>query len=443
MPVLQSAPSVDERTSRLSGFYRLPIDSRRDALVRAGWISTEDAQALSRRVDFDETIADTMSENVVGVHQLPLSVGLNFHVNGRDRLVPMSVEEPSVVAAASHAARLALSGGGFFTTTDEPLMIAQVQLVDVPDARTATEALLARRPSLIEQANDVIPDMVRRGGGVRDLEVRTLEETPTGAMLVVHLIVDTRDAMGANILNTLAEAMAAPIQSLAGGHVGLRILSNLADRRCVTARVVIPVAALASADFTGERTRDGIIAASRFAELDPYRATTHNKGIMNGIDAVVMATGNDWRAVEAGAHAYAAQDGRYKPLAIWRRTESGDLEGVLKMPLALGIVGGAARAHPGVRLALRMAAVESAQELGELAAAVGLASNLAALKALASTGIQKGHMALHARSVAAEVGATGDEIADVALVLAREGDFRPEFAKLVLARLRLGDDARS
>ncbi len=280
--------------------------------------------------------------------------------------------------------------------------------------------------------------MVRRGGGVRDLEVRVLDEGSAGAMLVVHLIVDTRDAMGANALNTLAEAMAAPIQGIAGGRIGLRILSNLSDRRCVRVRVVVPARALACEGFTGEEVRDGIVSASRFAELDPYRACTHNKGLMNGVDAVVMACGNDWRAVEAGAHAYAARNGSYAPLAVWRVTASGDLEGKLEMPLALGIVGGAVRAHPGVRLALEIAGIESARELAELAGAVGLASNLAALKALASTGIQKGHMALHARSVAAEVGAHGDEIELVAMVLAREGDYRPERAATVLQEARLG-----
>lgn len=434
----ESGQTTEARTSRLPGFYRLPIEGRRQALAAAGWIDAQDVEALARRADFDERIADTMSENVVGVHQLPLAMGLNFRVNGRDRLAPMCVEEPSVVAAASHAARLALAGGGFFAETDEPLMIAQVQLTQVADAQAAVQALLDRREQLIEQANGIIPEMVRRGGGVRDLEVRVLEETPEGAMLAVHLVVDTRDAMGANILNTLAEAMAARLQGVAGGHIGLRILSNLADRRCTTVRVVLPLASLESEGFTAEQVRDGVIAASRFAELDPYRACTHNKGIMNGVDAVVMATGNDWRAVEAGAHAYAARNGRYEPLAVWRKTDAGDLEGVLKLPLALGIVGGAARAHPGVRLALRISGVETAKDLAEIAAAVGLASNLAALKALASTGIQKGHMALHARSVAAEVGATGDEVAQVALVLAGEGDFRPERAVVVLHELRLG-----
>ena len=426
------------KTSRLQGFYRLPLAARRTALVQAGWLTPQGADALAAHAGFDETIADQMSENVVGVHGLPLSVGLHFVVNGRAHVAPMSVEEPSVVAAASHAARLALAGGGFTAESDPPLMVAQVQLLDVPDADGAVAALVARKQALVERANALVDEMVRRGGGVRDLDVRVLERTPAGSMLVVHLVVDTRDAMGANLLNTLAEAMAEPLREVTGGRAGLRILTNLADRRCVRVSVRIPASALAGEGFTGEAVRDGIVAASRFAELDPYRACTHNKGIMNGIDAVVMATGNDWRAVEAGAHAFAARSGTYSPLATWRAADNGDLTGRLELPLALGIVGGAVRVHPGVRLAHELGGFRSARELAELAAAVGLASNLAALKALASTGIQKGHMALHARSVAAEVGAIGDEVAKVALALARDGDFRPERARVVLRELREG-----
>jgi hydroxymethylglutaryl-CoA reductase len=431
-----SAPA--QKSSRISGFYRLSVDERRRALTAAGWLTPDGAAALARHAGFEEAVADTMSENVIGIHGLPLGLGLNFRINGQDYVAPMSVEEPSVVAAASNAARLALSGGGFSAEADEPLMIAQIQLLDVADFATARDALLAVRADLIDRANSVIPEMVRRGGGVRELDVRLLEETASGCMMAVHLIVDTRDAMGANILNTLAEAMANPVQKITGGRVGLRILSNLADRRKVRIRVRLPVSALEGEGFTGDQVRDGIVAASRFAELDAYRACTHNKGIMNGVDAVIMATGNDWRAVEAGAHAFAARNGRYEPLATWHVNEAGDLVGVLELPLALGIVGGAVRAHPGVRLALEIAGVGSAQEPSLLAGAVGLASNLAALKALASTGIQKGHMALHARSVAAEVGAVGDEIEKVALELAREGDYRPARAKAVLKQIRLG-----
>ncbi len=427
-----------ERSSRLAGFYRLPMEDRRRVLVHQGWLTPAASDALASHAGYDERAADTMSENVVGLHSLPLALGLNFRINGTERIAPMCVEEPSVVAAASNAARLALAGGGFTASTDEPLMIAQVQLLQIADAAAATQKLLANQQMLIEQANKIIPEMVRRGGGVRGLEVRTLEETPAGAMLCVHLVVDVRDAMGANLLNTLAEAMAPRMQGLVGGRIGLRILSNLADRRKVRAEVTIPVDALASEGFAGPDVRDGIVAASRFAELDVYRACTHNKGIMNGVDAVILATGNDWRAVEAGAHAYAARNGRYEPLAVWRATETGDLYGRLELPLALGTVGGAVRAHPGVRLALQLAHVDSARDLAELAACVGLASNLAALKALASTGIQKGHMALHARSVAAEVGAEGEEIAAVALEMTRHGDYRPERAQIVLEQLRAG-----
>lgn len=437
-PEASLRPVAERRGSRLPGFHRLSVEERREALTREGWLTLAGARALARHAGIEEPVADTMSENVIGVHGLPLAVGLNFRINGRDFVAPMSVEEPSVVAAASHAARVARETGGFLAEADEPLMLAQIQLLGVPDPAAAAHALESSRERLLAQANAVISEMVRRGGGAREIELRVLEETPSGAMVAVHFVVDTRDAMGANLLNTLAEAMAAPVQAVVGGRVGLRILSNLADRRRVRVRMRVSPRHLACEGFPGEAVRDGIVEASRFAELDPYRACTHNKGIMNGVDAVVVATGNDWRAVEAGAHAYAAREGRYRPLSTWRAAESGELVGALELPLALGIVGGAARAHPGVRLALQLAGVESAQELATLAASVGLASNFAALRALATEGIQKGHMALHARSVAAEVGATTDEIEPVALQMAREGDYRPERARSLVQRLRLG-----
>jgi hydroxymethylglutaryl-CoA reductase len=432
-------PAGSDRVSRIPAFYRLSVEERRTALTQHGWLTRDGALLLARHAGFEEAIADTMSENVIGVHGLPLGVGLNFRVNGLDHVAPMSVEEPSVVAAASNAARIALNAGGYAADADPPLMIAQVQLLDVPNVEEARQGLAARRDDLIQQANEIVPQMVRRGGGVRDIELRVLERgVGVGAgMCAVHLIVDTRDAMGANILNTLAEAMAAPLQSICGGRIGLRILSNLADRRRVRVTVRLPASALAQEGYSGEQVRDGMVSASRFAELDPYRACTHNKGIMNGVDAVALATGNDWRAVEAGAHAYAARTGTYRPLAVWTTASNGDLVGTLEMPLALGIVGGAARAHPGVRLAIELAGVANAQELAQLAASVGLASNFAALKALATEGIQKGHMALHARSVAAEVGAVGEEVEKLALELAREGDFRPERARTILHQMRL------
>ena len=298
------------------------MDERRTALTREGWLTRDAALLLARHAGFEEVIADTMSENVVGVHGLPLAVGLNFRVNGLDYVAPMTVEEPSVVAAASNAARIALAAGGYSAEADAPLMISQVQLTGVTDVEGARRGLADRQTELVRQANEVIPQMVRRGGGVRSIELRVLEPAPAehpnaGSMCAVHLIVDTRDAMGANLLNTLAEAMAAPLQSVCGGRIGLRILSNLADRRCVRVTVRLPVEQLKQDGYTGERVRDGIVSASRFAEVDPYRACTHNKGVMNGVDAVVLATGNDWRAVEAGAHAFAARSGTYRPLAIW------------------------------------------------------------------------------------------------------------------------------
>lgn len=427
-----------DRTSRLPGFHLLPTPERRGALASEGWLSREAIELLARGGGSDEQTANALSENVLGVHGLPLAAGLNFRVNGHDRVAPMCVEEPSVVAAASNAARIALAGGGFFAEADEPLVAAQLQILDVPDAAFALRTLAEGADTILAEANAVIPAMVRRGGGARAIETRVLEQTSAGAMLVVHLLVDTRDAMGANVLNTLAEAMAAPIVARTGGRAGLRILTNLADRRCVRVRVRIPAQALATRTMDGARVRDGIVSASRFAELDRYRACTHNKGIMNGVDAVVVATGNDWRAVEAAAHTWASRDGTYRPLATWHATDDGSLEGRLEMPLALGIVGGAARAHPGVRVALQLADVSSATDLAMLAGAAGLASNLAALRALATDGIQRGHMALHARSVAAGAGAIGDEVDAVAAELSRIGDYGPAYAARVLQRIRLG-----
>ena len=343
----------------------------------------------------DVATADKVVENVLGTYALPFALGLNVQVNGRDHLVPMVVEEPSVVAAVSNAAKMARTGGGFVAEADEPLMIAQIQVDEVPDFAAAAAAIEEHRAELLSLADGAVPALLEHGGGARDLEVRDLGD----GLAVVHVIVDCRDAMGANLVNTVAEALAARIGELAGGRVGLRILTNLADRRCVRVRARVPVEALAMPDADGASVRDAIARASRFAELDAYRAATHNKGTMNGVEAVVVATGNDWRAVSAGAHAFAARSGRYGPLCIWRVAADGLLEGALEMPLALGIVGGTTRTHPGARLALEIARVETSRELAMLAGSVGMASNLAALRALATEGIQRGHMALHARSL--------------------------------------------
>ena len=419
-----------KRSSRLSGFYRQTPQSRRTRLVESRWLAPEEAEACAGLGGFDESCADAMVENVIGLHGLPLGVALNFVVNGQDRLLPMSVEEPSIIAAASYAARLCAEGGGFSVAWDAPITTAQVQLLDVPALTAAGSMLRARSAELLAEANGCLGAMCARGGGARELEVRVLDATT----LVVHVHVDTRDAMGANLVNGLAERMAPRLAELTGGRVGLKILTNLADRRKVYVRATVPASALASEGFPdGTAVRDAILEAQLFAEMDPYRAVTHNKGVMNGVDAVLVACGNDWRAVEAGAHAYAARSGVYRPLTAWKQGPAGELVGLLEMPLATSTVGGAARTHPGVQRALKLARVTSAVDLAGMAAAAGLATNLAALKALSTEGIQKGHMALHARRVAAEAGAQGELVTIVAERLARERVYRPERAREILA----------
>lgn len=341
-----------------------------------------------------------MIENAVGVFGLPLGVAANFQVNGRDVLVPMAIEEPSVVAGASFAARLVREGGGFHTSSSQPWMTAQIQVLDLADPHAARLDVLAQKDRILELATQTDPVISRLGGGAREIEARVIE-SPVGPMLIVHLIFDCRDAMGANTVNTAAEKLAPVIEEITGGRVGLRILSNLADRRVARARCTIPPGALTfksdSQTFDGETVRDHIIEAWAFAAADPYRAATHNKGIMNGVDAVVIATGNDWRAIEAGAHAYAARDGRYTSLTTWGKDKAGNLTGALEMPMAVGIVGGATKAHPVARVALKLMGIQSARELAEITVAVGLAQNLAAIRALATEGIQRGHMKLHTR----------------------------------------------
>jgi len=432
-----SANTSDRPSSRVPGFYRLSLDQRHHELVQRLGLEPEE-RALLLGGGLRAEAADHIVENVIGTYSLPLGLGLNFQVNGRDYLVPMCVEEPSVIAAASNAARMVREGGGFDAEADEALMIAQVQLYDVPDNAAAVRAILARRDELIAACNAAQPGLVRRGGGARELQVREL--LPSGSrqlgMLVVHVLADCCDAMGANLVNTMAEAIAAPLAELSGGQFGLRILSNLADRRVVRVRCRVPVSVLASDGFTGSEVAEGIVLASQFAELDPYRAATHNKGIMNGIDPVVIATGNDWRGIEAGAHAYAAREGTYRPLAVWRRQSDEILYGELALPMAVATVGGTLRVHPGARLSLRILGVNSARELGMVIAAAGLASNLAALRALAAEGIQHGHMALHARSVAVAAGATGSLVDEVAAELARTGQINIAHASELLARLR-------
>ena len=425
---------MKNRTSQLPGFYKVTVDERRALVSEATGIPAEEIGRALDSGGLSAEVADKFVENVLGTYSLPYGVALNVRVNGLDHVVPMVVEEPSVVAAASNAAKMVRAGGGFTVEIDEPLMISQIQLTHVTDAPGATKAILAAKKDILARADKSIPGLCARGGGARDLEVRTLG-TPADAMIVVHIIVDCRDAMGANLINTVAEAVADHLAELANGKVGLRILSNLCDKRCVRVRCKVSADSLKTDDMDGQAVIDGIVNASRFAELDPYRAATHNKGIMNGIDSVVIASGNDYRAVEAGAHSFAARSGQYSPLSIWRR-DGDQLAGFLELPLALGTVGGTLRVHPSARLSLQIAHVTSAGDLAAIAASVGLASNLAAVRALATDGIQRGHMALHARSVALAAGAEGSEVESVAAIIVEARDITVEAARRALSVIR-------
>ena len=423
-------------SSRIPGFYNLSLTERLEALRRAGQLDQADLDALSAAAGLSADQASHMIENAVGVFALPLGIGLNFTVNGREVLVPMAVEEPSVVAGASFMAKLARAGGGFTASTTPPEMIGQMQLLDVPDLPAALLAIQSQRQSLLDEAAQIDPLLQRLGGGPRDLEVRLINSSPIGPFLVLHLIYDVRDAMGANAVNTAVERLAPRVEALTGGRVHLRILSNLADRRLARAACTIPLSELAFGDYSAEAVRDGIIAAWAFAAADPYRAATHNKGIMNGVDAVVIATGNDWRAIEAGAHAYAARGGRYTSLSTWGKDAQGNLTGSLEMPMAVGIVGGATKVHPTARAALKLMGIQHASELAEICAAVGLAQNLAALRALATEGIQRGHMSLHARQVAIAAGAQGEQIERLAAQLVAEKVVRIDRAEQLLAQMK-------
>lgn len=420
---------------RFSGLHKMAVSERRHVVEHRAGLSEGDIGEALAGGGLDLHTADKLIENVVGTYALPLAVGVHLVLNGEPRVAPMVVEEPSVVAAASAACKIVAKGGGFRADADEPVMIAQVQLDEVEDPARARAELEAVRADILRMSDEAMPGMVARGGGMRGLEIRDLG----GGMMVVHLLIDCRDAMGANIINTVAEAVGPRIAEVAQGRLGLRILSNLADHRKVRVRCHIPAAELTCCHWTGPEVVEAIARASRFAEADPYRASTHNKGIMNGIDPVVIATGNDWRAVEAGAHAYAVRDGRYGPLAVWRAVGEGDqlaLEGRMELPMALGVVGGTLGHHRGAQVAMRIAAVRSASDLGMLAAAMGLASNLAALRALATDGIQRGHMSLHARSVALAAGASGEEVERVAEELSRRHQVNSSAAERVLRHLR-------
>lgn len=415
-----------ERTSKISGFYKLPPQQRLSAVKEFAGLSDEEVSIISATGALKYEQVDRMVENVIGIMPVPLGVAVNFLINGKDYLIPMAIEEPSVIAAASNAAKMARAKGGFTTSSTGPVMRGLIQVTGIKDPYSARFAVLAEKGKIMELANAVDPILVKFGGGCKDVEAY-VKDTPHGYILVVHLIVDCRDAMGANAVNTMAETVAPYIEKVTGGKVYLRIISNLADKRLMRARAVFSKEAIG-----GEDVVDAIVKAYEFALVDPYRAATHNKGIMNGISAVTLATGNDTRAIEAGAHAYASISGAYKPLTVYEKNADGDLVGTIELPLAVGLVGGATASHPTAKANVKILGVKTASELGEVMAAVGLAQNFAALRALATEGIQRGHMQLHSRNVAIQAGATGDLIDKVAEAMVKEKKVRADRAKELL-----------
>ena len=420
-----------EKTSRISGLHKKSIPERIQILKDFAGLTDAEAALFGKSSVLGMETADRMIENVIGTFELPMGLVTNMMVNGRELLVPLAIEESSVVAALSNASKMTRAGGGYFTSSSDPVMIAQIQTVRVADPFAAKLKILEHRDEIISIANQQDPILVKLGGGCRDIEVKVIDSVK-GPMVVTHIWVDTRDAMGANAVNTMAEALAPYIEKWTGGKVFLRILSNLADRRLARARCVVKKDAITP----GPEIIEGIIQAWAFADADPYRAATNNKGIMNGISPVVIATGNDFRAIEAGAHAYAAKTGRYRALAQWEVNQEGDLEGSIELPLAMGLVGGATAIHPLAKLVVKILGVKTACELAEIAAAVGLGQNLAALRALAGEGIQRGHMSLHAKNIAIMAGAEGDEIDQVARRLKEEGKIRVDRAEDIITALR-------
>ena len=430
-------------TSRLPGFYKMKIAERLRRLAEALELDEDALDGLGQSGSLPLVNADAMIENAVGVLGLPVGLGLNFLVNGEDLLVPMAVEEPSVIAAASLAAKRARSGGGFQADADPAIMIGQVQICSFASraaAEAGARAVQARKTEVLAAANALHPAMEARGGGAKDLETRVLDMGDGETQLVVHLLVDTQDAMGANLINTMCEGTARLLEQITGGKVRLRILSNLADRRLARASCKIPLPELADFGLSGDEVAHGIAEASRFADADPYRACTHNKGVMNGVDAVALATGNDWRAIEAGAHAFASRSGTYRPLTRWWVAD-GHLHGKAELPIQIGTVGGAVRSNPLIPVLLRVLGSPGARKLAGIMASVGLAQNMAALRALGTVGIQKGHMALHARTLALSAGARGPIVEQVARALVQAGEIKLHRAQEILARL-LADSAK-
>ncbi|MCD6411243.1 MAG: hydroxymethylglutaryl-CoA reductase, degradative [Thermoplasmata archaeon] len=420
---------VGEKSSRISGFYRLEMEERLSKVADFSGLSEEEKNLFLKNGELslaiDRSIADRMIENVIGIFELPLGIATNFRINGKDYLIPMAIEETSVVAAASNAARIARVRGGFTAWASEPLMIGQIQVLRIKDKEKALRSIQENKVKILELANAQDKVLVNLGGGAKDIEVRFLDD-----MMVLHLLVDVRDAMGANVVNTMCEAVAPMIEELTGGKVRLRIVSNLADKRLAGARAVFDKDAMG-----GEDVVNAFLEGYRFATLDPYRAATHNKGIMNGIDAVVIATGNDWRAIEAGAHSYAARTGKYQPLTKYWKDEDGNLVGEIELPIAIGTVGGASSLHRKAQICKKILGVKSAKELAEIIASVGLAQNFAALLALSTVGIQKGHMELHAQNIAVMAGAKGEQIDVIAQRMIEEGKIRLDRAKELMKEL--------
>lgn len=433
------ASNAGSGSSRIPDFFKLSVQARIQALAERGLIDAADARKLLQGTStLKVATADRMIENVVGVHGLPFGIALNFLINGRDYVVPLVVEEPSIVAGLSGAARQARIGGGFQCTQPEPLLTGQVQLVGIEDTDTACRQLLAARDEILSAANALNPNMVRRGGGARDITVNVFTAPETGMpMVVLYLHVDTRDAMGANLVNTLCEGIAPLLARLTGGRTHLRILSNLSDRSVVHARVRFPLESLETRGFTGEQVRDGIILANDLARVDPYRAATHNKGIMNGVDAVAIATGNDWRALEAAAHAFAARDGQYRALTRWYRADNGDLAGEIHIPMKVGTVGGSLETNPMVRISHHLLGSPSAPELAGIMGVVGLAQNFAALRSLSTRGIQANHMKLHARSVASTAGVPDHLFDRVVDAMVESGEIKVWKAEALMAELTI------
>ncbi|MEM2842283.1 MAG: hydroxymethylglutaryl-CoA reductase, degradative [Candidatus Bathyarchaeia archaeon] len=424
-----------EKTSRIPNFYNLSINERLSIIKDFAELTDEEVKLLQSANALSLEQANRMIENVIGVMPIPLGIATNFLINNKDYLIPMAIEEPSVVAAASNAAKIVRESGGFFTSSTGPLMIGQIQLINVPVPYAARLNILASKEEIIKKANEQDPVLIAHGGGAVDVKAKVLE-TSIGKMLITEIIIDCKDAMGANVVNTMCEAVAPLLEELTSGKALLRIVSNLATKRLMRAKATVFKDVLG-----GEEVVDGVIEAYEFAAADPYRCATHNKGIMNGVTAVVLATGNDTRAVEAGAHAYAALNGKYKPLSRWEKSEKGDLVGSIELPVAVGLIGGATATHPIAKIARKILRVKSATELGGVIAAVGLAQNLAALRALATEGIQKGHMKLHARNIAVMAGAAGELIDKVARRMIEEKKIRVDRAIEIIKEYLEGERA--